>query len=93
MAEWRHSQVFETGNMLEPMSRHLPVRPMSGVEIAQTHRQFSPRVTVITVGTSMAFPNRDTVRHHVYSFSPVKTFELSASSPPKVNVRSLKLRS
>jgi hypothetical protein len=49
---------------------------MSGVEIAQTHRQFSPQVTVITVGTSIAFPNRDTVRHHVYSFSPVKTFEL-----------------
>jgi plastocyanin len=62
--------------MLEPVSGHLPVRPMSGVEIAQTHRQFSPQVTVVAVGTSIAFPNHDTVRHHVYSFSPVKTFEL-----------------
>jgi plastocyanin len=62
--------------MLAPLAGHLPVRPMSGVEIAQTHRQFSPQVSVVTVGTAVAFPNLDTVRHHVYSFSPVKTFEL-----------------
>jgi len=62
--------------MLVPVSGHLPVKPMTGVEIAQSHRQFSPRVTVVTVGTSIAFPNLDTVRHHVYSFSPVKSFEL-----------------
>ena len=62
--------------MLVPVSGRLPVRPMSGVEIAQSHRQFSPQVTLVTVGTSIAFPNLDTVRHHVYSFSPVKPFEL-----------------
>ena len=27
-------------------------------------------------GTAMSFPNNDSVRHHVYSFSPAKTFEL-----------------
>jgi hypothetical protein len=37
---------------------------------------FQPRVTVITTGTRALFPNFDTVRHHVYSFSPIKTFEL-----------------
>jgi plastocyanin len=62
--------------MLEPTSGHLPVAPMSGVQIAQTHRQFSPQVTVVNVGTAVSFPNFDTVRHHVYSFSPAKTFEL-----------------
>jgi plastocyanin len=62
--------------MLAPLSGRLPVRPMSGVEIAQNHRQFSPQISVVTVGTTIAFPNHDTVRHHVYSFSPVKTFEL-----------------
>jgi plastocyanin len=62
--------------MLEPTSGHLPVKPMSGVQIAQVQRQFSPQVTVVTVGTPVAFPNFDTVRHHVYSFSPIKTFEL-----------------
>lgn len=62
--------------MLEPISARLPVSPMSGVQIAQVHRQFSPQVTVVTVGTPVTFPNNDTVRHQVYSFSPIKTFEL-----------------
>ena len=61
---------------LEPAGGRLPVKPMSGVEIAQAQKQFQPRVTVVTVGTPVSFPNFDTVRHHVYSFSPVKTFEL-----------------
>ena len=30
----------------------------------------------MTVGTAIDFPNRDDVRHHVYSFSQAKTFEL-----------------
>ena len=28
------------------------------------------------VGTSVMFPNSDNIRHHVYSFSPAKKFEL-----------------
>jgi plastocyanin len=51
-------------------------RPIAGAEIAQTNKQFAPRVLVVPVGTAVSFPNRDTVRHHVYSFSPNKTFEL-----------------
>lgn len=62
--------------LLEPASGHLPVKPMAAQQIAQRDRQFAPQVTVITVGTPVTFPNFDTVRHHVYSFSPVKTFEL-----------------
>jgi len=62
--------------MLEPVTGKLPVAPMTGVEIAQAKRQFTPQITVITVGTKVAFPNFDTVRHHVYSFSPAKHFEL-----------------
>ncbi len=62
--------------MLEPAAGRLPVSPMSGVQIAQVHRQFTPQISVVTVGTPVTFPNNDTVRHHVYSFSPVKTFEL-----------------
>jgi plastocyanin len=62
--------------MIEPLSGHFPVRPLTGVEIAQSHRQFVPQVTVVPVGTAISFPNRDTVRHHVYSFSAAKTFEL-----------------
>ncbi|RQP24515.1 methylamine utilization protein [Piscinibacter terrae] len=62
--------------MLEPASGKLPVAPLAGVEISQAKRQFSPQVTVVTVGTAVQFPNFDTVRHHVYSFSPAKHFEL-----------------
>jgi plastocyanin len=61
---------------LESRDAKAAVRPMSGVELEQTQRRFARRVTVVTTGTEMRFPNRDTVRHHVYSFSPAKTFEL-----------------
>jgi plastocyanin len=62
--------------MLEPASGKLPVKPMPQVDIAQAKRQFNPQITVITVGTPVNFPNFDTVRHHVYSFSPIKAFEV-----------------
>lgn len=45
-------------------------------EMAQRHRQFDPQVLVVQTGTSVFFPNFDTVRHHVYSFSPIKPFEI-----------------
>ena len=44
--------------------------------MAQQGKQFLPDVLVVPVGTSVHFPNRDSVRHHVYSFSPAKKFEL-----------------
>ena len=62
--------------LLEPATGKLPVAPLAGVQIVQVKRQFAPQVSVVTVGTPVSFPNDDTVRHHVYSFSPVKTFEL-----------------
>ena len=65
---------------LESREAQSASRPSQGVEIAQVAKQFEPKVTVIPVGTLVRFPNRDTVRHHVYSFSPVKTFELKLYS-------------
>lgn len=50
------------------------------VEIEQKGRKFLPLTTVIQTGTEIAFPNNDTVRHHVYSFSPAKPFELKLYS-------------
>ena len=52
------------------------VKPLAGVEMAQEKRQFVPGVLVVPVGTEVRFPNHDTVRHHVYSFSPARKFEL-----------------
>ena len=62
--------------LLEPVGPKAAVKPLADVQISQGKRQFAPRVTIVTVGTPVAFPNFDTVRHHVYSFSPAKTFEL-----------------
>ena len=42
----------------------------------QVNLQFQPRVLVVQAGTEVRFPNRDTVMHHVYSFSEAKSFEL-----------------
>lgn len=61
---------------LESPAAKAAVRPLAGIEIAQVGKQFSPQVAVVPVGSMVTFPNRDTVRHHVYSFSPAKTFEL-----------------
>ena len=48
--------------------------------IEQRGRQFNPLVTVVQTGTDIKFPNFDSVRHQVYSFSPAKTFELKLYS-------------
>ncbi len=45
-------------------------------EIDQVDKQFVPYVTAVPVGTHVNFPNRDQIRHHVYSFSRAKTFEI-----------------
>ncbi|NIJ28660.1 plastocyanin [Sphingomonas insulae] len=37
---------------------------------------FQPHVLIVPVGAQVAFPNRDLVRHHVYSFSKAKRFDL-----------------
>ena len=46
-------------------------------EIVQKDMQFAPHILVIPRGASVDFPNLDAVRHHVYSFSSAKRFELT----------------
>ncbi|HEX5805160.1 MAG TPA: methylamine utilization protein [Macromonas sp.] len=61
---------------LESPTAARQARPMTGVEMAQANKAFVPQVLPVTRGTAVHFPNRDTVRHHVYSFSAIKPFEL-----------------
>jgi plastocyanin len=42
----------------------------------QVGRAFSPPILVVPVGSSVTFPNSDTVSHQVYSFSPARRFQL-----------------
>jgi plastocyanin len=44
--------------------------------VDQVNKTFVPEVLPIVVGTLVHFPNHDQIHHHVYSFSPAKTFEL-----------------
>lgn len=46
------------------------------VVIDQIDKEFVNRVTVVQTGTPVLFPNHDNIRHHVYSFSEAKSFEL-----------------
>ncbi len=50
------------------------------VEMGQRNRQFTPTVVAVPAGAAVNFPNYDTVRHHVYSFSQAKKFEIKLYS-------------
>jgi plastocyanin len=50
--------------------------PQGPYAVAQRNIQFDPRVLIVPVGATVSFPNFDKVRHHVYSFSKPKKFEL-----------------
>ena len=63
----------------EPLAPTAVTR-MKGAEIEQKSRKFMPVMTVVQTGTEVSFPNNDTMRHHVYSFSPAKPFELKLYS-------------
>ena len=47
-----------------------------GAAVGQKDKTFIPFVTVVQTGTAVQFPNQDPIRHHVYSFSPAKVFEI-----------------
>jgi len=53
----------------------LPVQPLN-MEVDQIDEAFVPHVRATTVGSSVSFPNSDHIRHHVYSFSAARSFEL-----------------
>jgi plastocyanin len=42
----------------------------------QIKKQFSPHILVVQKNTQIRFPNSDLIKHHVYSFSPAKVFQL-----------------
>jgi plastocyanin len=51
-------------------------KPMTKVVIDQRDKEFIPHVTVITVGTTVEFPNNDTVFHNVFAYFQAKKFDL-----------------
>lgn len=72
-----------TGNALPdaviyamPVAGKASLKAAPKAVIDQINREFDPLVSVMQTGTVVGFPNKDNIRHHVYSFSPAKKFEL-----------------
>ncbi len=69
-----------SGNPLENAVILLPGPTAAGVDsiatMDQVNKTFVPHVLVIQRGQRVLFPNSDNIRHHVYSFSPTKPFEI-----------------
>ena len=53
-----------------------PAATASPAIMDQFNKTFVPEMLPVAVGTQVRFPNRDQIRHHVYSFSRPKRFEL-----------------
>jgi plastocyanin len=79
--------VADTAIYAMPAAGGIDAKPGKVVEIQQIDREFVPYLTVIQTGTTATFPNRDPIMHHVYSFSPAKSFEIklyTGRSPSEV---------
>jgi len=76
--------VEDVAVVLEPVSGRMP-QPKSQASIEQRDREFVPYLSIVQKGAAVRFPNRDMLKHHVYSFSPAKTFEIKlyAGQPAK----------
>jgi len=64
-----------------------PIEPVSGQIIDQKNFRFVPQVLAVAKGSAVRFPNSDKSLHQVYSFSPVKSFNLAlygGNQVPKV---------
>ena len=61
---------------LEPANGKFKPRQAKHRVIEQRNREFSPHVMAIPVGSTIAFPNFDTVFHNVFSTSPLAAFDL-----------------
>jgi plastocyanin len=66
--------VYLDGNFPRPAS--LPTK-----EVAQKDLTFVPALLPIEVGTKVEFPNLDDQYHNIFSYSPVKRFDLGRYRP------------
>lgn len=61
---------------LEPASGKWKPRTPKKVVIEQRGREFLPSLVAVSVGSTISFPNFDTVFHNVFSTSPQAAFDL-----------------
>lgn len=61
---------------IESVNGEIPAYTAAAYDVDQLDKTYVPHVRVITKGSTVSFPNSDDIRHHVYSFSDARTFEL-----------------
>ncbi|WP_346776936.1 methylamine utilization protein [Thalassotalea sp. G2M2-11] len=62
--------------ILSSQASQLP-SPKNGIYVMdQVNKTFLPNVLLVPKNSAVSFPNSDNIRHHVYSFSKPKVFEL-----------------
>jgi plastocyanin len=54
----------------------LPAPPADTVVVQTEGKEFRPRITVVTVGSTVSFPNHDPFNHNVFSLSSESPFDL-----------------
>jgi len=73
--------IDQHGNPVKNAVVSIPEGQIEGVSsepavMDQVKRQFSPLVLAVEKGREVVFPNSDNIRHHVYSFSKPKNFQI-----------------
>lgn len=95
-ASYRVAVVDQNG---APVTNAVVVNPVNAVNsldvgnedsaavMDQIGKQFVPFVLAIKKGRNVVFPNSDNIRHHVYSFSDTKRFEIKLyANKPKAPI-------
>lgn len=59
-----------------PESLRAQFATINSAEVDQVDKEFVPNVTIVVAGSRVSFPNSDDILHHVYSFSPINTFDI-----------------
>ncbi|HEY1577978.1 MAG TPA: carboxypeptidase regulatory-like domain-containing protein [Terracidiphilus sp.] len=71
---------YERSRVVVYLEGPLPAGPTSGdaavPQIQQLDRRFTPDVVVVPVGSTVSFPNMDSIFHNIYSLSKPRSFDL-----------------
>ena len=71
----QHGHVVHNAVIVNPSSSISTISPVPAV-MDQVDKAFLPLVLAVEEGRQVSFPNSDNIRHHVYSFSEPKRFEI-----------------
>lgn len=78
---------FERTHVVVYLEGNQPSQPIVA-ELSQKDRRFTPDLVVIPAGSSVSFPNLDSIFHNVFSLSSTKSFDLG--DYPKGHTRVVK---